>query len=235
MAQFSLIGDNSKEGGQWIMDPIIYVLLTIAYVILFLLGIRTAMQHSWYSIGNILLIVILALTYDNGILALGKYIGEGELLRGLNEARYWLHALVTPLLILLAWHFLINANVQWAKRKLVLGLVLAFTLGLIIIEIITVTWDITLKPTWVYDVLSYKKVGDAYPIMIIGVSITLLITSILVWWKQKWPWYFTGVLLMGIVPMIHIFHTGALSNIGEFILIVALLTTRAYQGKRKNS
>ncbi|WP_072889434.1 hypothetical protein [Ornithinibacillus halophilus] len=214
------------------MDTIIYIVLTLAYLILFLFGIRIAMNHSWLSIGNVVLLVILALAYDNLILALGKFIGEGELLRILNVIRYWLHALITPLLVLTAWDFLLRADVKWAKAKIVSWLVLAITLGLIIIEITTVVWDITLKPTWDYGILSYEKAGNGNPIMIIGVSLSLLITSIIIWWKQKWPWLFVGVLVMSFVPVLHFLHTSTLSNIGELLLMIALLATKNYQNKR---
>lgn len=209
------------------MDHIIYIILTLAYLTLFLFGIRIAIRDRWLSIGNVVLLVILALTYDNGILAFGRYIGEGEILRVLNEARYWLHALITPLLVLLAWHFLKCAHVQWAKHKLVKWLVLAVTLGLIITEL-TVVWNITLEPTWQYKVLSYKNIGNSSPIMIIGVSLALLLSSIIIWRKKKWPWYFIGVAIMGVIPMFQLFDTDALGNIGEFILMVALLATRAF-------
>ncbi|MBO1512626.1 hypothetical protein [Metabacillus bambusae] len=215
------------------MDTVIYLLLTIAYIVLFILGILLAKYHSWINIGNVLLIVILALFYDNGILAFGKYWGEGDLLRALNQTRYWLHALFTPLLVLFAWHTLVNANLQWAKKRIVQWLVIILTLCLIIIELVTVVWGISLEPIWKYGVLSYKNVGNGSPFMIIGVSIMLLITSIIIWWKQKWPWYFVGTLFLGITPMIHLFlKTDALHNISEFLLMLALLATNAFQGRK---
>jgi hypothetical protein len=216
------------------MDTIIYSLLTIAYLILLILGILLAKYHSWINIGNVLLIVILALFYDNGILAFGKYLGEGDLLRALNQTRYWLHALFTPLLVLFAWHTLVNANLQWAKKRIVQWLVITYTLSLIIIELVTVVWGISLEPIWKSGVLSYKNVGYGSPFMIISVSIMLLFTSIIIWWKQKWPWYFVGILFLGITPMIHLFlKTDALHNISEFLLMVALLATKAYQDRKK--
>jgi hypothetical protein len=215
------------------MDHIIYLILTLSYLILFLFGFRIAKRDGWLSMGNIVLLVILALAYDNGILAFGRYIGEGELLRILNEARYWLHALITPLLVLLAWYFLIRAKVDWARKRIVKWLFLAFTLGLIIIEFVTVIRNISLEPTWEYNVLSYDNVGDSSPIMIIGVSLTLLLTSIIIWWKEKWPWYFVGIAIMGIIPTLHLFETETIGNIGELILMVALLATWAFLAKRR--
>ncbi|WP_338472573.1 hypothetical protein R4Z10_07470 [Niallia sp. XMNu-256] len=214
------------------MDTVLYMILASAYLILFIMGILMAKKFRWMDIGNVLLLVILALFYDNGILAFGKYIGEGGVLKGLNEARYWLHALITPLLILFAWKTLVNANLQWAKKKIIQWLVVIYMLSLMIIELVTVVWDISLKPTWDYGVLSYEKTADGSPLMIMGVSASLLITSLILWWKQKWPWYFLGILFMGITPLTHFFiKTNAIHNLGELGLMTALLATKAYQDR----
>ncbi|WP_428911762.1 hypothetical protein [Niallia sp. Krafla_26] len=159
--------------------------------------------------------------------------GEGQLLKGLNEGRYWLHALITPLLVLFAWKTLVKADLQWAKNKMIQWLVVLYMLCLMIIELVTVVWDISLKPTWEYGVLSYDNLADGSPIMIIGVSVMLVITSILVGWKQKWPWYFFGIMFMGIIPRVHLFvKTNAAHNIGEFVLMTALLATKAYLDRK---
>ena len=219
------------------MDTVIYSSLTVAYLILFGLGILLAKGHRWTDIGNVLLLVILALLYDNGILALGKYIGEGDLLRALNLARYYLHALITPLLVLFAWQTLAKANLKWAKKGIVPWLAFLLTLCLIIIEFVTVVKGISLEPTMKHGVLSYKNVGtgDNPPIMIIGVTIVLVVTSIIIWIKQKWPWYFVGTLIMSLAPMIHFLKTDALHNIAEFVLLVSLLATKAYQDRKEYS
>jgi hypothetical protein len=217
---------------QWIMDTLIYFLLSIAYLILLLKGMLLTKQHGWVNVDNVILLVILALFYDNGILALGKYLGEGELLKAFNQFRYWLHAFFTPLLVLFAWHTLVKANVQWAKRRIVKWIAISLTLCLILFELTTIVDDISFEAIWNKGILSYKKVGEAgIPhIMIIGVSLMLFITSIMIWWKQKWPWYFVGILSMGIAPIIHfLLKTDASHNIAEFILMLALLTTKAYQ------
>ncbi|MBD8026756.1 hypothetical protein H9636_08800 [Ureibacillus sp. Re31] len=215
------------------MDTIIYFLLTIAFFILLIIGILLAKQDGWIDVSNVLLLVIIALLYDNGILALGKFIGEGDLLKALNEIRYWLHALITPLLVLFAWHTIVNTKIKWASKKGIQWLVIFLTLFFIIFELYSLVPSFSLEPTWKNGVLSYTKNEEDIPVMIIGVSIILLITSILVWWKQRWPWYFIGILSMGLVPILnYLLQINAPHNIAEFLLIVALLATKAYQQKR---
>ena len=136
-----------------------------------------------------------------------------------------------------SWHTLVKANLKWAKKGIVPWLAALLTLCLIIIEFVTVVRGISLEPAMNYGVLSYKnaRTGDGPPIMIIGVSIVLAVTSIFIWIRQKWPWYFIGTLIMGLAPMFHFFKTDALHNIAEFVLMLALLATKAYQDKRDSS
>lgn len=216
------------------MDTVIYFLLALFYFILLVIGIRLANKDGWLKVGNVLLIVVLALLYDNGVLAIGKFVGEGNLLITLNKMRFWFHAFFTPLLVLFAWNTLVKADIKWAKRTITKSLVVIFTLFLIIIEVVSVTWGISLEPSWKNGILSYKKVGGSGfpPIMIVGVSGMLFITSIIIWWKQKWPWYFLGILSMGLIPIVHFFiKTGALHNLGELTLMMALLATKSHQDK----
>lgn len=51
---------------------------------------------------SVIFLVGLGLVYDNALIAVGKFIGEGTLLEALNLARYWSHAFLTSLLILFA-------------------------------------------------------------------------------------------------------------------------------------
>lgn len=155
------------------MDTFIYFLLSIAFIFLFIIGIFLAKQNGWIDVSNVLLLVIVDLLYDNGILALGKFIGEGDLLKALNELRYWLHAFVTPLLVLFAWHTLVNANIKWASKKIVQFPALFLTLFFIIYELLSLVPNLSLEPTWKNGVLSYTKNEEGIPVMIIGVSTTL--------------------------------------------------------------
>ena len=219
------------------MDTIIYFTLSFAYVILFIWGVRLASQHGWKSVENVLLLVILALIYDNIILGLGKYIGEGEFLLSLNLVRYWLHALITPLLILFAWRTLVNANIEWSQTTTARWMAFLFTLSLIIFDLVMEVGNITLESNWSNGVLSYQSVHavDNPPIMIIGVSMALFITSIFVWVKQKWSWYFIGIVFMSITPLIGAWiGSDAFHNIGEFILLQSLLATRSFQYQRNS-
>lgn len=217
------------------MDTFIFFSLVLAYLVLFLVGVLQAKRYGWMNVENILLIVILALLYDNGIQALGKYVGEGTLLRSLNLARYGLHALITPLLILFAWRTLVNAHLTWAKKTITIWLTVILTISSILIEWLTEVRGISLEPAWKNDVFIYEKAVQTGfpPVMIMIVTAVLFITSIIIWWKQKWPVYFLGILSMSAAPLIYlIWKINSAHNITEFLLMSALLATRSYQHKK---
>jgi len=86
------------------MDTFIFFMLVFGYVCLLIWGLLLAKGHGFLNLGNLLLLVILGLVYDNLIIATGRFIGEGSVLENLSYVRFWLHALFTPTLILFAWY-----------------------------------------------------------------------------------------------------------------------------------
>ena len=102
---------------QWIMDTLIYFLLSIAYLILLLKGILLTKQHGWVNVDNVILLVILALFYDNGILALGKYLGEGELLKTFNQASLLATCFFHPFTCPICLAYLGESECPMGKKK----------------------------------------------------------------------------------------------------------------------
>lgn len=99
------------------MDTFLYLFFTGSYIALLiwgLIGIRKQDLPQWTSF---IYLIILALIYDNGIIAFGKWIGEGELLETLNLLRFWTHAFLTPLLVLFATGTLKESGVLWAQKN----------------------------------------------------------------------------------------------------------------------
>ena len=215
------------------MDTFIYFLIIISYIILFFITSYFSKGQPFIHYDNVLLLVILALLYDNGMLAIGKYIGEGDLLKNLNEFRYWLHGFITPLLILFAWNTLRKADITFSKKATSNLVINIITLIIIFIELFTLLDHSGLEPKWTHGILSYEMTKPFdIPIMIFAVMFSLLITSIIVWWKQKWPWYFIGVIAMALAPLLERFlETGTAHNISELILMFFLVATKRFQDK----
>jgi len=212
------------------MDTIFYCFFSI---ILFLLAIRL-LKKPYVSSTIYLLPVIVGLFYDNAILAIGRFIGEGNLLENLNIARYWIHAFFTPLLVLFAWKTLEQANFQWAKKTSIRISVIVLTALLVLLELFMEVFNLNIEAKWEYGVLSYSSIAPSSrpPIMILVVSLVLLAASILIWMKQKWAWFFIGSLLMIIGSAIQWpIKSGAITNLLELILIISLLGTAYFQRK----
>lgn len=211
------------------MDAILYFTLTLSYLILFIMGIIVAKRFHWKA-EIVLLIMIAALLYDNGILAAGKYIGESAALKTLHAARYWLHAFFTPLLIIYSWRLLTAANFDWAANKKAGWIAAAVTAAVICLEIMFETWGLSLKPAWKHGVLLYENAEktSSFPVMMIVVSIVLTAAALLLWLKRKQPHLTIGIVLAaGVGYLIHfIIDTETSHNFSELILIISLIMAR---------
>lgn len=219
------------------MDTFLYISFAVLYAGLLALMLLSIKKSGVALLSNVLILVIVALIYDNGILGIGKWIGKGGLLENLNAARFWMHAIFTPLLILFSLDVLRRAGIEWSKKTAAMLLAAAYTLIAFLIELITVVWDLSLKAEKNYGVLSYTSANSPHgpPIMILLVTLALLISSILLWKRTGWYWMFVGVGLMLIGSMVNIpIESGAITNAFELILLASLVFTKRHQDQAGN-
>ncbi|KML41368.1 hypothetical protein [Cytobacillus firmus] len=216
------------------MDPLLFAAFTAGYILLFIWAILIVKNSGPVS-AAFLLPVILGLIYDNGILAAGSLIGEGNTLKLLNYARFWIHAFFTPLLVLYSWHTLKQADIVWAKTGTLKGAAYLLTAGLILLELFTEVFGLELEAKWEYGVLSYSnaEAKGGPPIMVLIISAVLLAASVFIWRKQGWFWFFAGSVLMIIGSVIDIpVESAAAVNAFEWILLLSLTATAYFQKKR---
>jgi hypothetical protein len=189
-------------------------------------GIRKTDVRKWTSV---IYIVILPLIYDNLILATGKWIGEGELLESLNFARFCLHALITPLLVMYSVGTLRESGIEWAQKKWLVLVGLFYTVGLIVLEFATEVFGLELEVVKEYGVVSYSNVEEATgpPIMVLLVTLVLIVASAILWKKTIWPMFFIGAVVMTIGSAIPLnIESGAVTNAFELFLIFTLIWTK---------
>ena len=136
------------------VDTVLYFFFTAAYIVLMIWGFKQ--QRTW-NFTAFLYLVLLGLIYDNGIIAIGKFIGEGSLLENLNLLRFWSHAFFTPLLVLFCWGAINQAGVKWARRSFVFYGFLLYTTVLIILELFLETWGLEIIPEREYGILRYAS------------------------------------------------------------------------------
>lgn len=217
------------------IDTLLFFGYFAAYLVLLIWGIRLANQHGWNTLSNMLLLVIVGLVYDNAVLALGRFIGEGNLLEGLSYPRFYMHALFTPLLVLFSLSTLKRAGIQWAFKKWVGAIFYLITLSLILYELFIEVRGLSLSANWEYGVLSYSnaEASSGVPLMVVMVSIVLIISSLFVWRKQKWIWFFVATVIMFLGNAFPIsLSSAAITNAFELILIVGLFFTKKFQDNR---
>lgn len=216
------------------MDIWIYLFFAFAYLVLFIFMIRNMRRYGINSLSNVLVLVIIPLIYDNAILGVGSWIGEGQTLEVLNTARYWMHAIFTPLLIVFSLDVLRRARFNWANTSAALWITVIYALAAVVVELITVVLDLSLKAETKYGVLSYSTTNSPSgpPIMILMVTLALLVASILLWKRTGWFWMFVGVALMLVGSMVDIpIESGAITNAFELILLTSLVMTKNHQDK----
>jgi hypothetical protein len=172
-------------------------------------------------------VVCAALVYENGVLAAGVLLGEGDLLRTLNVGRYVGHALFTPLLIpagaLLAARF----GVAWFARPPARAAVTALTAAMVLLGV----WleVVRLEPVArrTGGVLRYANaaaVGPPVPALVAIVA--LVVVGAVVWRRAGWPWLFAGAVAMFVAAGAGVRLVWP-QNLGELALQSALVATAA--------
>lgn len=208
------------------MDPYIFGAFALSYFGLLIWLVNK--QRCW-TLMSVLLAVALSLVYDNGILAFGTWIGEGSLLEALSAARFWLHAIVTPTLILFSLEAMRQAGIRWAQKSWATILFWMATAGAVIIEYMTVLKNLELVPESSYGVLSYTSAESSTgpPAMVLMVLVALLIAGIFLVWNIGSWWMLAGTLIMTTGSLFSPdIPSEAATNLFELILIASLAKTK---------
>jgi hypothetical protein len=214
------------------MDTFLYFFFVAAYIVL--LGWGLLRQRRW-NMMSVVFLVVLGLIYDNGIIALGKFIGEGALLEALSVPRFWSHTLLTPLLVLFSLGALKQGEVGWARKKAVLAGAFLYTTILIVIEIILETSKLSLEIANEYGVLRYVSAGPASgpPVMVLLVTAVLIFSGAVLWKKAGWKWMLIGsaVMVIGSAAPIPV-ESSAATNAFELFLLITLVWTKVHLESR---
>lgn len=220
------------------MDTILFLGFSAAYLLLLAWGIALVVRRGQVIVSDAALLVFAALVYDNAVLGLGSFIGEGAALEAANAARYWLHAFITPLLVLVSWDMLRRAGVRWAKSTWAMIVALVITIALIVYEVVVGAAPAQLVAEREYGILSYsnENAPDGPPIMVLVVAAALLLAGVYLWKRQGWPWLCLATVLMVIGSAVPIpLPSGAITNAFELILLVGVLATIAFQDRQAHA
>ncbi|MED3709976.1 hypothetical protein P4502_12160 [Peribacillus frigoritolerans] len=209
------------------MDTILYFCYSIVYMILFIMGMALLRQdRKLFSYSSFLLLVTFGLIVDNLIIASGKFIGDGPLLKSLNALRFWSHGFITPTLILFGWGMAKRIHIPFTKKPIAPYFFLFLTAGLIIYEFIE-NMHKTFVPIYEYGVLRYvSEESSGPPLMVLIVTFILLVISIYIFIRTRWIWMLLGVIVMIVGSAIPIpIESSAVTNAFELIFLCSLWLT----------
>ena len=207
------------------MDSILYLIITLLYILLFVYGIVLWRKDSSRGPRYLLFLVTAALIWDNGIVGVGKWIGEGELLERLNLTRFWMHAFFTPLLAIISYGLIHRAGSPWSRKPAAAWGAWIFTAALIIMELVTETLSLSIKPAAEYGALRYVPVEESSgpPLMVLLILIPLFAAGIVLWKRKITSVLFWGTLIMTIGSAVPIpVDSSAVTNLFELVLIASL-------------
>lgn len=212
-------------------------MLTILYIVF----VAAFAYLTWQSVGIyqskrssyalLLLIVLAGLAYDVLIILLGRFIGEGDLLKTLNAGRYLVHGLATPAMIIFGFGVLKNAGAKWAQSRTTHIVVCVVTTLLIVLGVYEDVFALDLQTKTVMDTLRYTNEGGMKgpPIPAMLTIVFLIVAGISLWRKTGWWWLAAGAIFMFIAAgagMGDMFYIG---NLGEVVLGIGnVLTARKF-------
>jgi hypothetical protein len=205
-------------------------MLTALYLILSALFVFLVWQASNITKDGyawLLLLVLAGLFYDTLIIGIGKFIGAGDLLKILNAGRFYVHALLTPAMMIFGFGVLRKAGVKWAQGKMAHIILCVITTLLIALGTYSDILQLDLQTKVVGDTLRYINEGGLKgpPLPAILTIIFLIVAGISLWRNTGWKWLAIGGIIMFIAAgagMGDMFYIG---NLGEAILGVANLYT----------
>jgi hypothetical protein len=200
----------------------LYLILSAMFVVLIW---QVSNKRNSYAL--LLAAVLAGLFYDTLIIGIGKFIGEGDLLKTLNAGRFYVHALLTPTMMIFGFGVLRKAGVKWAQGRTAHIIVCVVTTLLIALGAYSDILRLDLQTKIVADTLRYVNEGGLKgpPIPAILTIIFLIVAGISLWRNTGWKWLAIGAILMFIAAgagMGDMFYIG---NLGEVALGFANLYT----------
>lgn len=206
------------------MSLLLYAVYALSHFCLLSWGIIIWRRFRFIS-SLIFAAILFGLFYDNIILALGNAVGPGETLHALSVARFVLHQLILPWLILGAAQQLARAEGRQSHRPQLWAVGLSALV--MAAGIATRVVPLSLEAQVMDGVNRYVAVGTVGPPIVSIVSVGFAgFTGFLLWRRHQWPWVFVTVILAFIAEGIPVEAIRRVFGSGfEVLLMAALLET----------
>ncbi|WP_106399936.1 hypothetical protein [Actinocorallia populi] len=202
-----------------------WVMAGMGVCMLALAGVALARGRAAGAAALVVVLICLGLAYDNFAIAAGRPLGFGGTLEAVSAPRFWIHALLTPLLIVAGGLMAARLGVRWAASRPV-----AIAGGVLVVVLIAIgvfedVLELELAPETHEDLLRYTNEGTAGPpIPAIVTILVLLALGVAIWRTAGSPW-----LCLGSIAMFAAAALGGsrpwLGNLGELALQVSVVAT----------
>jgi hypothetical protein len=185
------------------MAAILYPIYTVC--LLLLLGWSYSLYQNSHELGLvILMLIMIAIAYDNLIVSIGRWVGQGEMLLTLSHPRFMSHVLLTPLSVMAAFRLCFQGGVSWALSPSSCLSTWVAVIFLIAAEVFLYYRKFEPSPAWFDGTLRYTN--SAYkipPIASIATTILVGVLGCLFWQQSGNPWLLVSSIIMflgGAVP-----------------------------------
>jgi hypothetical protein len=212
------------------IDALIYTLYSVMSFAMFVTCIYWLRRGRKVKVSDAIIpaIVVVSLVYDNFMLGLGGQLFEqGDLFETLSIPRYYLHAFLTPLLVL---HLALcgdRMNLPGYRSRTVLTL-WGFTTFLAVFLGVSAELDLRLEYVNNNGVAGYSlaEKGGA-PLAEIITVFSMLVIGMAMQRYKRWPWAMLGSATILTIVIFWLDNSVAV-NFGELMLLTGSTMTTAY-------
>lgn len=205
------------------MFSVLFLLIAVTEVVILGLFVRAYLERR--QVADLVPAVLTALlAYENAVIGLGSWIGEGDLLSALNAPRFIGHALLTPLLILWGLAVLRRQKVAWTLRTPAVVSVVLITAALVAYGVTHDIVHLALVPeTWA-DTLRYANANtpEGPPLTAILTGLALIVVGAQLWIESRSLHLVVAASVMAAVAGLAGFFP-VLGNLGEVVLMLGIL------------
>jgi len=214
-----------------------YAAYAIIQAVLAVVAIRLYRRRP--SLGAFALILpTAAVVWDNAIIALGAWIGDGPLLVALSWPRFIGHALLTPIWIITGVAYARRAGVGWLDRPWVRAGQWVLYAVCVLFGVLRSVVFLRMVPVTDAGALYYANEGTfpGPPIGSIVMLCVVLACAFPVWRLARWPWMLVGSAFMLVAALVRLPALGSLlQNLGEVVMAASLVATEWYLQRRTPS
>jgi hypothetical protein len=162
-------------------------------------------------------------------------VGEGQLLKSLNFLRFAMHVFITPMLCYIVFKIAREMQVGFAQKRaaepVVWSLIAVFIVWGFMHDIV----PMDLAPSISLGVLSYAHATPSVPLPVIVINLFVIIVSIGIWKKTRWPGLFITSVAMMFIGAIKIEGLGQLpGNAGEILFVYGFLLAQKKVLKKRS-